>query len=75
VDIKYILKDIRTELESYCKRALDRVPMVVPMYVYINDSKGEMQDDMPEEDAFVGTTLDEVEHQSKRDDLDREIIG
>lgn len=74
-DIKYILKDIRTEIESYCKRALDRVPMVVPMYVYINDSKGEIQDDMPEDDAVVGTTLDEVEHQSKRDDLEKETLG
>ena len=58
-DIKYILKDIRSELESYCKRALDRVPMIVPMYVYINDSKGEIQDSMSQDDAIVGSTLDE----------------
>ncbi len=58
-DIKYILKDIRSELESYCKRALDRVPMIVPMYVYINDSKGEIQDSMSHDDAIVWGTLDE----------------
>lgn len=74
-DIKYILKDIRTEIESYCKRALDRVPMVVPMYIYINDNKGEIQDSMPEEDAYVGTTLDDVESEGIRDDVEREIIG
>jgi len=74
-DIKFILKDIRAELENYCKRSLDRVPMIVPMYVYINDSKGEIKDEMPEDDAVVGTTLDAIEHQSKRDDLERETIN
>jgi len=49
--------------------------MIVPMYVYINDSKGEIKDEMPEDDAVVGTTLDAIEHQSKRDDLERETIN
>jgi hypothetical protein len=33
--------------------------MIVPMYVYINDSKGEIQDSMSQDDAIVGSTLDE----------------
>jgi hypothetical protein len=33
--------------------------MIVPMYVYINDSKGELHDDMSQDDAIVGSTLDD----------------
>lgn len=71
-EIKYILKDIRSELESFCKRALDRVPMIIPMYVYINDSKWELLDELSEDEAIVGSTLDDSPSINRRDNLDGE---
>ena len=39
-DVKEILKVIKTDLEQHLNKTLDRIPMIIPMFVYINDSRG-----------------------------------
>lgn len=38
-NIKQCLKDIKSDLEQNLEKALGRTPMIIPMFVYINDGK------------------------------------
>ena len=46
LDIKIILKQIKTDLEFYLDRMLGRTPMIVPMFVYINKDGKEIKIDI-----------------------------
>lgn len=56
-DIKEILKNIKEELGEHLTKTTWRVPMIVPMFVYIN--RDSLSDVMWEEDALVWMTLEE----------------
>ena len=36
-DLRSLLKDIKSELELYLLKVLDRVPMIIPMFVTVGD--------------------------------------
>lgn len=58
MDIKENLKIIKDDLGDFITKIIGRVPMIMPMYVYINrDPQGNW--DIPQEEAIVGMTLDE----------------
>lgn len=58
MDVKDNLKQIKEDLSEFIVKIIDRVPMIVPMYVYINrDPK--WNGDMTQEEAIVGMTLEE----------------
>ncbi len=57
---KEVLKTIKDELWDYIMKILWRLPMIIPMFVYINrDSSGNLKDDTGNEDSLVGLTLEE----------------
>lgn len=58
-DIKDILKDIKEELSEYLTKTVWRVPMIVPMFVYINREVLAGVEELWEEEAIVGMTLEE----------------
>jgi len=56
MDVRNNLRLIKEDLWSFINKVIGRTPMIVPMFVYINrDAK----DDVSEEDAIVGMTLEE----------------
>lgn len=56
MDVKDNVRLIKDDLSSFVNKVIWRTPMIVPMFVYINrDAK----DDMAEEDAIIGMTLEE----------------
>ena len=56
MDVRSNLRLIKDDLWSFINKVIGRTPMIVPMFVYINrDAK----DDVSEEDAIVGMTLEE----------------
>lgn len=58
IEIKEILKIIKEELGDFLTKAVWRVPMIVPMFVYINrDTAWNIKDELPEEDAILGTSV------------------
>ncbi|MEF2175762.1 MAG: ribonuclease J [Candidatus Absconditabacteria bacterium] len=58
--VKDILKILKEELSEHLTKTIGRVPMIIPMFVYINrDSSGNIKDDMSDEYAIVGMTLEE----------------
>lgn len=58
MDIKDNLKIIKEDLGWFITKIIGRVPMIMPMYVYINRDPKTGADIAPEE-AIVGMTLDE----------------
>jgi hypothetical protein len=46
-NVKQCLKDIKSDLEIVLQKSLDRLPLIVPMFVYMN-SDGEMIEDSVE---------------------------
>jgi ribonuclease J len=59
MDIRLNLKQIKNDLGQYIDKIIGRVPMVMPMYVYINrDPKG-LEELIEKEDTIVGMTLEE----------------
>lgn len=51
------LRSIKDDLGQYITKIIGRVPMIIPMFVYINtDAK---DDDIKEDEAIVGMTLEE----------------
>lgn len=61
-DVKMILKTMKDELGEFIEKNIGRVPMIMPMFVYINRDavKDESKlDALSEEDAIVGMTLEE----------------
>ncbi len=55
-DVKTNLKQIKESLGEYITKIIDRTPMIVPMFVYINK---ETKETMTKDDAIVGMTLEE----------------
>lgn len=53
--VKQCLKDIKAELESMLTRSLDRLPLIIPMFVYINND-GEMVGEVEEVTDAVDAT-------------------
>ncbi len=59
-EVKDVLKELKEELNEFLTKTVGRVPMIIPMFVYINrDPAGNIKDDMPTEDALIWMTLDE----------------
>lgn len=58
MDIKDNLRVIKEDLGEFITKIIGRVPMIMPMYVYINRDPQAAIDLAPEE-AIVGMTLDE----------------
>ena len=46
-NVKQCLKDIKSDLEIVLQKSLDRLPLIIPMFVYMN-SDGEMIEDSVE---------------------------
>lgn len=59
MDIKDNLKQIKEDLGTYIEKIIGRVPMLLPMYVYINREAQPVMTDVAPEEAVVGMTLDE----------------
>ncbi len=57
MDIKDNLKIIKEDLWEFITKIIGRVPMIMPMYVYIN--RDPQWADLAPEEAIVGMTLDE----------------
>ncbi len=61
-DVKMILKMIKDELSSFIEKSIGRVPMLMPMFVYINRDaladSGKI-DGMTQDEAIVGMTIEE----------------
>ena len=56
MEVRDNLRIIKDDLGGFINKIIGRTPMIVPSFVYINrDAK----DDIPEEDAIVGMTLEE----------------
>ncbi len=56
-EVKNILKMIKDELSEYLTKIVWRVPMIIPMFVYINRDSN--NDPITEDEALVWLTLDE----------------
>lgn len=59
MDIKDNLKNIKEILWEYITKIIGRVPMIMPMFVYINRDTQNWNWDLPVDEAIVGMTLDE----------------
>lgn len=59
MEIKDNLKSIKEILWEYITKIIGRVPMIMPMFVYINRDPQTQNWDLPAEEAIVGMTLDE----------------
>lgn len=59
MDIKDNLKNIKEILWEYITKIIGRVPMIMPMFVYINRDPQVQNWDLPVDEAIVGMTLDE----------------
>jgi len=59
MDIKDNLKQMKEDLGEYINKIIGRIPMLMPMYVYINRETQNGSGDLPLEEAVVGMTLDE----------------
>lgn len=59
MDIKDNLRNIKEILWEYITKIIGRVPMIMPMFVYINRDPQVQNWEIPTEEAIVGMTLDE----------------
>jgi len=59
MDIKDNLKQIKDDLGEFISKIIGRVPMLLPMYVYINRETQNGHGDVTSDEAVVGMTLDE----------------
>ncbi|MFA6256323.1 MAG: ribonuclease J [Candidatus Absconditabacterales bacterium] len=59
MDIKDNLKQIKDDLGDFISKIIGRVPMLLPMYVYINRETQNGHGDVTSDEAVVGMTLDE----------------
>lgn len=59
LDVKENLKQIKEDLGEFIMKIIGRIPMLLPMYVYINREAQVNNADIPSEEAVVGMTLDE----------------
>jgi len=58
MDVRDNLKKMKEDLSDFIEKIIGRVPMLLPMYVYINRETQNGGDITPDE-AVVGMTLDE----------------
>lgn len=58
MDIKDNLKQMKEDLGDFIEKIIGRVPLLMPMYVYINREAQPSNDITPDE-AVIGTTLEE----------------
>ncbi len=56
--VKDILRKIKDELGNHINKLIGRVPMIIPMFVYIN-REAIKEEDVSEDEAIVGMTLEE----------------
>lgn len=59
MDVKENLKQLKEDLGTYIEKIIGRVPLLMPMYVYINREAQPTTGDIAPEEAVVGMTLDE----------------
>lgn len=59
MDIKDNLKQMKEDLSDFVNKIIGRVPMLLPMYVYINREAQNGHGDVTLDEAVVGMTLDE----------------
>jgi hypothetical protein len=59
MDIKDNLKQMKEDLGDYINKIIWRIPMLLPMYVYINREAQNWTPDVTKEEAVVGMTLEE----------------
>lgn len=71
-DVRMILKTMKDELGEFIEKNIGRVPMIMPMFVYINRDavKDESKlDAISAEEAIVGMTLEEQGDDSSMDEI------
>jgi len=59
MDIKENLRQIKDDLGQYIEKIIGRIPMLLPMYVYINRESQNGSVDVTLDEAVVGMTLEE----------------
>lgn len=59
MDIKDNLKQMKEDLGEYIEKIIGRVPLLMPMYVYINREAQNGNGDISLDEAVVGMTLEE----------------
>ncbi len=59
MDVRDNLKQLKDDLGSFVEKIIWRVPMLLPMYVYINREAQNGNGDISAEEAVVGMTLEE----------------
>jgi len=62
MDIKDNLKNIKDDLGDFINKIIGRIPMLLPMYVYINREAQNGSGDVSIDEAVVGMTLEEQGH-------------
>ncbi len=71
-DVKMILKGMKDELGEFIEKNIGRVPMIMPMFVYINrdavKDEGKL-DALSEEESIVGMTLEEQGEDTSVEDM------
>lgn len=60
-DVKTILRMIKDELGGFIEKNIGRVPMLMPMFVYINTdpTKAAKDDLISLDDSIIGMTIEE----------------
>jgi ribonuclease J len=60
MDVKENLRQLKEVLGEFIAKIIGRVPMLMPMFVYINrDAQNNGAGDLPTDEAIVGMTLEE----------------
>ena len=59
MDVKDNLKQLKEDLGEFIAKIIGRVPMLMPMFVYINRDPQATNGDLPQEDSLIGMTLEE----------------
>ncbi len=59
MDIKDNLKQMKEDLGEFISKIIGRVPLLMPMYVYINRETQNGHSDITPDEAVVGMTLEE----------------
>ncbi|HBB04609.1 TPA: hypothetical protein DCZ39_07100 [Patescibacteria group bacterium] len=59
MEIKENLRQIKDDLGEYINKIIGRVPMLLPMYVYINREAQGSGVDVTHDESVVGMTLEE----------------
>ena len=57
MEIKDNLKQMKDDLGTFIEKIIGRIPMLLPMYVYIN-REAQPSNDVTSDEAVIGTTLE-----------------